>query len=222
MTAVEGLIGQRADLHALHSHDGGFVLAGVGDPGGQQGILGLLQAFFAHVVGVVVFEGNGVDAACGQHGDVAGVGPEKEGIIPFFRVFPGSGQRTFEVDHGHIVRQKDVPDVTEGEGNIALLLFQFLLKDGGTGLHVSADGHVAGKGQGQQNGTVLFVDGQGGIPGGLGRFHGSIRFAFAVLRWNGRAIARHHVALIVVDGDGNVLLSQRKRAGQQGENQKKR
>ena len=170
---------------------------------------------------MVVFEGNGVDAACGQHGDVAGVGPEKEGIIPFFRVFPGSGQRTFEVDHGHIVRQKDIPDVAEGEGNIALLLFQFLFKDGGAGLHVGADGHVAGKGQGQQNGTVLLVDGQGRVAGGFGRFHGSI-FALAVLRGNGRALARHHVALIVVDGDGNVLLSQRKRAGQQGENQKKR
>ena len=52
-----------------------------------------------------------------------------------------------------------------------------------------------------------------GLPLGL---------VLAALRGNGRAIARHHVALIVVDGDGNVLLSQRKRAGQQGENQKKR
>lgn len=66
MPPPEGLVGQAADLDALDGEDGRLTLAGVGNPGGQQGLLGFLKTAVAHIQHVVVFQRHRINAARGS------------------------------------------------------------------------------------------------------------------------------------------------------------
>ena len=203
MPSAEGLVGQAADLHALDGQDGGLVLAGIGNPGIQQGFLGFVKAAFAHVQHVVVFQRHRVHTARGQHLHIAGIGPEEELILLLVGVSSLGGERTLEVDHGQVVRQQNIPHVAEGVIDVALLLVQLLFKDGGpAGLHIGADGHVASKRHGEQNGPVCLIHGQAGVHRRLRRH----------LRLRG--LAHNDLAVFVKDGDGYLLRVPLRKGGQ--------
>ena len=203
MPSAEGLVGQAADLHALDGEDGRLALAGVGNPGGQQGLLGFLKTAVDHIQHVVVFQRHRIHAARGQHLHIAGVRAEEELVLRLVGVAALGGERAFEVDHGQVVRQQNVAHIAEGKMDVALLFLQFLFKDGGpAGLHIGADGHVAGKGHREQYGPVRLIHGQAGVHRRLRRH---LRF--------GR-LAQDNLAVFVKDGDGYLLRVPLRKGGQ--------